>query len=202
MKKVVFSIVMMAVMGVVLSFVPVASAVTIDIAPSYAGTSSYATTSDYICEKDAYEFWLKFDLSSIPSTAVLSSASLRTELRNSPSGTVERTLWYDAGDNFTEDALVGTVMSSNTAFTLETFGINTAALNWAGDLSDNTMTLMVTGPQDGSHVCGWLNTGGVAAQGTTFLSLDLDGQPVVPEPTSMILMGIGLAGAALRRRRK
>ena len=53
---------------------------------------------------------------------------------------------------------------------------------------------------DADHI--WVNWQGLAFNANTVVSLDLQGAAAVPEPTSMLLLGSGLAFVARRRRQR
>lgn len=120
----------------------------------------------YICEMGVYQAWFAFDVSGIPPGETIDSIDFTAFLRNDTDAPVERSIWYSADDSWVGgtcpgttagDVLVGTLTHTNYATAWETFSINMAAHDFNGDLADGTITFMVTGPTDASHMCGYID---------------------------------------------
>jgi hypothetical protein len=121
----------------------------------------------YICERGEYQAWFGFDLSSIPDdtniTSITFTALILKEDDDDP-GTPQRTLWYDPDDTWMQDhrcpgnkpltELVASLVQWNTEFEWLTFNLDLSKHDWKNDLADDYVTLMLTGPLNGSHVCG------------------------------------------------
>ena len=120
----------------------------------------------YICEMGAYQAWFAFDVSGIPPGETLDAIDFTAFLTNDTDAPVERSIWYSADDSWVGgtcpgttagDVLVGTLTHTNYAAAWETFNINMAAHDFNSDLADGMITFMVTGPTDGSHLCGYID---------------------------------------------
>jgi hypothetical protein len=125
-----------------------------------------SVTRPYICELGAYQAWFAFDVSGIPPGETIDSIDFTALLENLDPSTVERSIWYSADDswvggacpgNTAGDVLVGTLMHAGSTVSWETFSINMAAHDFNSDLADGMITLMVTGPTDGTHMCGYID---------------------------------------------
>jgi len=125
-----------------------------------------SVTRPYICELGAYQAWFAFDVSGIPPGETIGTIDFTALIENLDSGPVERSIWYSADDSWVGgtcpgttagDVLVGTLTQAGLTTSWETFSINMAAHDFDGDLADGTITFMVTGPTDGSHLCGYID---------------------------------------------
>ena len=158
-------------------------------------------TWSWICERGAYQAWFGFDISSIPDTYTIQSATFEAYL--SSSVTAQRTLWYEPDDSWigvtnpldkglTE--LVGTVTDSGTSYKLVTFSLDLTGHDWSNDLGDDNVSLMLTGPLDGAHLCGtvWMSEGQIGP----VLTIE-----AVPVPGAVLLGMIGLSVAGIKLRK-
>ena len=121
-------------------------------------------TWSYICERGDYQAWFGFDVSGIPDDEVISSITFSAYIGNEASA--QRTLWYEPDDSWIGSwqcqgdkgltELVSSRILSNTDYELVTFNLDLSQHNWANDLADNYISLMLTGPLDYEHICGWV----------------------------------------------
>jgi hypothetical protein len=106
--------------------------------------------------------WLGFNISDIPNGQKVVSANLTAALSDSDGIMSQRTLWYDSNDswigsaapkrrepgNLLADELIGTALHKDKPYTDTMIEIEH---NWSKDLVDNYVSLMLTGPIDGSY---------------------------------------------------
>jgi hypothetical protein len=165
----------------------------------------------YICERGDYQAWFGFDVSEVPDGATINSITFNA-LMYTESGSAERTLWYDSDDSWIGSEtcpgnkglteLVGTVLDSDNEPAWELFTLDLSQHNWANDLADNYITLMLTGPYNGDHHCG-----------AVFLSESGSGPCLIitydsarPIPTlsewGIIIFSLMLAGSAILMMRR
>ena len=202
----------LAVLMLVLAGQARADTVTLPTMNNYAGQGSDSADTDWTCEIGQYESWAAFDLSGIPDTATILGMTFTAMGANYYGSPAERTLWYDADDSwdpFPADRtralseLVGTAMDAYADYPAAlpiVFNLNLSGHDWSADLADNRVSLMMTGPQDLSHECGWIYVAGTGNGPTLAVEYTTDG--VIPEPVTMagLLIGITGLGGYIRRR--
>ena len=119
----------------------------------------------YICARGEYQAWFAFDVSGVPPGTQINSLTFTAYLYEDDDETVpaQRTLWYDSDDswvgigcpgNAPADDLVGTVITQPDSEGWKTFTIDLSGHDWQNDLADGYITLMLTGPLNGDHICG------------------------------------------------
>ncbi len=120
----------------------------------------------YICELGDYQAWFAFDVSGLIPGSLITSMRFSAYMDNDTPAPVERSLWYDADDSWVGDGcpddspgdvLVGTLTHGASASQWETFDIDLGAHDFNADIVDGMITLMVTGPTDGEHLCGTID---------------------------------------------
>jgi len=115
-------------------------------------------SGDGISQIGVEQAWFAFDLSSIPDTGSVVSATFSAYMRDFDGSASTRKLWYDSDDswivttlpnssdpgNSAADNIIGTVTFSNQAYTWITINIDPTH-DWTNDIADNYITLMLTG---------------------------------------------------------
>ncbi|MGD8785984.1 MAG: FG-GAP-like repeat-containing protein [Phycisphaerales bacterium] len=123
---------------------------------------------DTIAQVGNEQAWFCFDISEIPDTEFIISASFSARIRDFSENTTQRTLWYDPNDDWVNtrhhdpdieeskivSELVGTVMFNGDDWLWTTIHIDVSKHNWTNDLIDNNVTLMLTGPLNGYYSFG------------------------------------------------
>jgi hypothetical protein len=165
--------------------------------------------ADGISQIGVEEAWFAFDLSSIPDVEQIVSASFSAFLIDYDGSTSTRTLWYDSDDSWIFNPnialsdpgvqstiglnLVGSAAHNSTDYTTVSFDITH---DWASDLADNYITLMLTGPLNGLYAAGAVNLGSCPIQ-TARLNIE-----TIPTPGAIFLGGIGVGIVGWLRRRR
>lgn len=146
---------------------------------SDAGNYVYGATDNYICEKGSYEAYFTFDLSALPDSMINSPMTFNASMELYFDA--ERTVWDG-------DTLIGSeYFYSSQGYFYETINIGT----WLGD---DSLTLTLTGPANGEHFC-------------ARVQMEESGNPAylniaaVPEPATLLFLGLGLVGLAGIRRK-
>ncbi len=119
--------------------------------------------ADEICELGEKEAWFGYRITAIPPVEQIVSASFTAVMINYVD-TTQRTLWYDSDDQWIFDRtdpdnrvpneLVGTLIHERSDWTAITIPIDISLHDWANDIADGYVSLMLTGPLSGSHKCG------------------------------------------------
>jgi hypothetical protein len=170
----------------------------------YGNTDGDGDSWSFTCVIGGYQAWFGFDVSAIPDGETILSASFTALVANLSEeiGSSQRTIWYEPDDSWIPDNVnpgnklltefVGAAMDYYTP-TWVTFNLDISQHNWGNDLTDNYVSLMLTGPLNGNHECGRVDL----TESGNLPSLEIT---TVPEPTTICLLGLG-ALSLLRRKR-
>jgi hypothetical protein len=166
---------------------------------------------DGIAQIGGEQAWFAFDLSSIPDIENVVSASFSAYMRDFDGSTSQRTLWYDSDDswivttkpntsdpgNSAADNIVGTVTFNDQAYTWITIDITH---DWISDLTDNYITLMLTGPANGAYASGAVGLQIYPANG---ILADPELTLVtIPAPGAILLGGLGVSIVGWMRKKR
>ncbi|MFH1772486.1 MAG: DNRLRE domain-containing protein [Candidatus Omnitrophota bacterium] len=212
---------------VVLSFIPHAHAIIVDL-PTMADATVLSNQPNVNAGDDALfaqdetqHAYLKFDLTSIPDTAILNSVTLNVW---NPSWTANDIveIFHVFDDSWAENTItwnnrpalegypeyplssVSTAIMNNVSHSFDIFQFGVP--DYTPDLVDNFVTFAFTTQGNGIFIfdnreAESLGTGS-AGQTAAFLRTEYTAQQssVVPEPTSMILFSLGLLGIGFKRK--
>jgi len=164
------------------------------------------TTWSWICEDGFYQAWFGFDLSGIPASSVTSITFNARITPQSAGGATTYTLWWDSSDgwitasqhpqNRAASGIVGTLAEDNLGLAeWEAISIDLAAFNLDAALANGYLTLMLTGPTDGTHFHGTVDM--MESANDPYLEIE-----AVPEPATLLLLGAGLFGLSRTRGRR
>jgi hypothetical protein len=188
-----------------------ALAATYTLNPVDLSLPTVGDSGDGISQIGGEQAWFAFDLSSLPDTETVVSATFSAYMRDYDGNTSQRTLWYDSDDswidtehtnstdpgNASADNIVGTVYFNDEAYTWITIDITH---DWTSDLTDDYLTLMLTGPTSGFYAGGSVGL-------STYLKDNILGDPVltittIPAPGAILLgsLGAGIVGWLRKRR--
>jgi hypothetical protein len=134
----------------------------------WTGDDPVGDHGDVISQRGRYQAWFCFDLTEIPDSETIISASFTVRIRDFAEGyATQRTLWYDPDDSWWDtwphdpdmdddgiknvDELVGVIMFNADGWTWVTFDIDISQHDWSDDLVDNYVSLMLTGPLSGTY---------------------------------------------------
>jgi hypothetical protein len=168
---------------------------------------------DGISQIGVEQAWFAFDLSSIPDTKNIVSATFSAYMSDADGYASQRTLWYDSDDswivttspnmsdpgNSAADNIVGTVTFGNKAYAWITIDIDITH-NWANDLADNYITLMLTGPSNGFNA-----SGAVGLIESPIYGIFADPELTListPAPGAILLGSLGISIVGWMRRRR
>lgn len=200
--------------AMVLSFAGVSQAITLNQVADQGDSDGQSDEWSFICQLGEYEAFFGFDLSSIPDDTVIYSMTFTATIYNYESSS-DRTLWYSTDDSWflggmpvasggldsassaaPAPVMVGSVTQTSVGvYEPFTFNIDLSLFDWTADLADNFLTLFLSGPADGSHICGQV----LLMESGTLAELDINN--VVPIPGAVWLLGSGLLGLAGFRRK-
>jgi hypothetical protein len=183
--------------------------------PVDTSSPTIGDAGDGISQLGDEQAWFAFDLSSIPDTKNIVSATFSAYMHNGDDSASRRSLWYDSDDNWigtpsysssdpdnpdisSADNNVGTVSFSNEAFAYTWITIDITH-NWTNDLADNYITLMLTG-----HPNGFYSYGAVGLVESPLYGIFSDPELTListPAPGAILLgcLGIGIVGWMRRR---
>ncbi|MBN2180456.1 MAG: PEP-CTERM sorting domain-containing protein [Sedimentisphaerales bacterium] len=166
---------------------------------------------DGISQIGVDQAWFAFDLSSIPDSESIVSATFSAYMRDFDGSSSQRTLWYSSDDswivtttpnmsdpgNASADNIVGTVYFNDQPYTWITINITH---DWTNDISDDYVTLMLTGPTSTFYAGGAVGIKTLESDGI-FADPELS-IVTVPAPGAILLgsLGVGIVGWMRRRR--
>ncbi len=168
-------------------------------------------SGDGIAQIGGEQAWFAFDLLSISNIENVVSATFSAYMRDFDGSASQRTLWYDSDDswivttkpnssdpgNSAADNIVGTVTFNDQAYTWITIDITH---DWTSDLSDDYITLMLTGPTSTFYASGsvglqtYIDNGILADPELTLVT--------IPAPGAILLGGLGVAIVGWMRKRQ
>lgn len=164
----------------------------------YSNGSGVETHSDsYSWSTGSYQYisYVKFDLSSLPDDAVITSASLNLYINSNGSDTSPGI--YHAVDNWEEETVAystkpvndTTIASAGSWYNIANQWVSFNLSNWSyqADLSDNYLTVMLYALGNGGNDSRFATkeySGGTYAP---YLSIEA----VIPEPMTICLLGLG-----------
>jgi hypothetical protein len=160
----------------------------------------------FICHKEDYQAWFGFDVSAIPDSETITGVSLQGYMFEAAFGATERSCWYEPDDawiaalanpdNKDLTELVGTLTQDADGW--YTFNLDLTGHNWQNDLADDYISLMVTGPTNGEHLCGQIY---LTESGFLPVLTVVTASPAVPAPAALVLGLLGTGAAGWLRRR-
>jgi hypothetical protein len=182
------------------------------LSPAYdCGDDEIGVEASFICERGAYQAWFGFELPGVTDMENVHAITFTAYMLNVESESAQRTLWYDPDDSWiisescpgtkTLTELVGTIVQSEEEMGEKTFYLDLSKHDWRNDFTDGHVGLMLTGPLDGSHLCGVvaLSESGLVPYMTIIYKTSV---PAL-NPWGMIALSVFIAGSVcwiLRRR--
>jgi len=124
---------------------------------------------DGISQIGGEQAWFAFALSDIPDDEHITAASFVADMVDFDGLPTQRTLWYHSDDSWIETSIpnlsdpgnipadgqiIGMVVHNSASYESTTIDI---MHNWSNDIADDYITLMLSGPLDGSYAGGAVN---------------------------------------------
>jgi hypothetical protein len=135
----------------------------------YVGENPVGDRGDTIAQIGNEQTWYCFDISEIPDSEKIISATFTVRMRDYADNTsTQRTLWYDPNDNWVftwpydpdyyvvkeAPELVAVIDFNGDGWTWITIDVDITKHDWSNDVADNYVTLMLTGPLNGCYTFG------------------------------------------------
>ncbi|MBN1806543.1 MAG: VCBS repeat-containing protein [Sedimentisphaerales bacterium] len=135
----------------------------------FVGENPVGDRGDTIAQIGNEQTWYCFDISEIPDSQKIISATFTVRMRDyADNESTQRTLWYDPNDNWAfvwphdpdyyvvkeAPELVAVIDFNGNGWSWITIDVDISRHNWSDDVADNYVTLMLTGPLNGYYVFG------------------------------------------------
>ncbi|MHC4727624.1 MAG: FG-GAP-like repeat-containing protein [Planctomycetota bacterium] len=150
----------------------------------FVGENPVEDRGDTIAQIGREQTWYCFDITEIPDSQQITSATFTVRMQDFSDNATQRTLWYEPDDNWAfiwpydpdypdfETAkevteLVAVIDFNHDGWTWITIDIDISQHDWSKDLVDNYITLMLTGPLSGYYSFGDAGFDGAVLELTT-----------------------------------